>query len=110
MKALQSPWLAPLQTTTARLAQHWRASRLPVFLHWWRRELIACLPRRWRERLESSNQEHLLHWHEGALRHPAEYADSTATAPARRQVLLMPCEQVLLSRVQLPLEIGRAHV
>ncbi|WP_248768818.1 PilN domain-containing protein [Pseudomonas sp. MWU12-2345] len=110
MKTLQRPWLGPLQTTTTRLAQRWQASRLPVFLRWWRRELIACLPRRWRERLESSNQEHLLHWHEGALHHAAEYADSAATAPAQRQVLLLPSEQVLLSRVQLPLAAAaQAH-
>ncbi|NWA25421.1 general secretion pathway protein GspL [Pseudomonas gingeri] len=110
MKTLERPWRGPLQTTTTRLAQHWQASRLPVFLRWWLRELIACLPRRWREHLESSNQEHLLHWHEGALHHACGDVAPSASAPTRRQVLLMPCEQVLLSRVQLPLAASaQAH-
>ncbi|WP_248799994.1 PilN domain-containing protein [Pseudomonas sp. MWU13-2105] len=105
MKALERPWPGPLRAATAQLEQYWQASRLPAFLRWWRRELIGGLPRRWRERLESSQHEQLLHWPEDALPQSPGYTD-----PARRRILLMPCEQVLLSRVQLPLAAAaQAH-
>ncbi|MGY2202491.1 PilN domain-containing protein [Pseudomonas gingeri] len=99
MKALDSRRLGTLLETTRQLSQQWHASRLPVFLRWWQRELLGCLPRRWRERLASANQERLLHWHAGGLTQACAADEPPGN---RRQVLLLPCAQVLLARVQLP--------
>ncbi|WP_397459410.1 PilN domain-containing protein [Pseudomonas asplenii] len=99
MKPLESRWLGALRQTTRQLSQHWHASRLPLFLRWWQRELLGCLPRHWRERLASANREHLLHWPENGLPGPRTADEPMA---GQRQVLLLPCTQVLLAHVQLP--------
>jgi len=99
MKPLESRWLGALRQTTRQLSQPWHASRLPLFLRWWQRQLLGCLPRHWRERLASANRDHLLHWPENGLPGPRTADEPMA---GQRQVLLLPCTQVLLAHVQLP--------
>ncbi|WP_416772241.1 PilN domain-containing protein [Pseudomonas sp. RHF3.3-3] len=99
MKTPENRWLGPLRQATRQFSQRWHASPLPRFLRWWRRELLGCLPRRWRERLAAANREQLLRWPEQGLPSPRTADESLA---GQRQVLLMPNTQVLLAHVQLP--------
>ena len=50
----------PLQLQLDRLRHAWRASPVPRFLSWWRGELFALLPARWRTRFGGGLAWHLL--------------------------------------------------
>lgn len=109
-----------------RLRRAWRHSPLPRFFAWWRRELVSCLPSRWRAALSRSRSWRYLRLHEGrwqwwspqAAEPLAEYEDvaepdlkRNAVAGVLAQVdacdlrvmLWLPPAQLLRRRLRLPL-------
>lgn len=90
-----------------RLSQEWRKSSLPAFIYWWRQQLIACLPRRWRIAVETLNSEELVYWREGAFQNEQEMeiheVPSITSAYTRRRVLILPHDHVIRVPVQLPI-------
>lgn len=96
-----------LRTLKSQLSYQWRSSVLPAFFRWWRAELIACLPKQWREVLEPSNREVLLYWRADGSWNPQGIEATLPTLPAqerqRRHVLILPRDQILLIPVQLPM-------
>ncbi|MGY2224940.1 PilN domain-containing protein [Pseudomonas gingeri] len=97
MKTAIGNWPSTLRTLKSRLSAQWHHSQLPAFFQWWRQQLIACLPMRWKEVLESSNTEQLYFWQTDTLPDALP-----AQEPQRRQILILSRDHILLIPVQLP--------
>jgi general secretion pathway protein L len=106
MKTFLRSWLSTLQVLENRLCYQWRRSVLPAFFRWWRKELVDCLPQKWKERLETSEKEILLHWHTGSFGDSLSIQstrDAMLTGePQSRKILVLPYEEILLEPIQLP--------
>lgn len=106
MKTAIGNWSSTLQILRNRLSYQWRRSVLPKFFNWWRKELIACLPKKWKERLQTSEKETLLYWHTGSFWEASGIEQNPTTLPTReqqsRQILILPHEEVLLEPIELP--------
>ena len=64
MSTILDKFAQPLSQLAARYAQ----SPIPNFLSWWGQELHACLPARWRHKLQVSDRWVLLQCDDGVLR------------------------------------------
>lgn len=106
MKTAIGNGVSALRVLNSRLSYRWRHSVLPAFFRWWRKELIACLPKQWRDALQTSDREVLLlQGADGSWSPQGEQQSLTALSAGqqRRHILVLPRDQVLLIPVQLPL-------
>lgn len=96
-----------LPGAAARLALHWHASSLPVFLHWWRQELLGILPNGVRETLVPTRCIRQAFWHQGVLvdEHGQRWVDGADDDS--EHVLLLPTHLLLIRRITLPMAAAR---
>lgn len=117
-----------LQTATRSIKSLLERSQISYFFSWWKDELLACLPERWRERLSSAPARIVLfqstsgQWHAArvrgnkneaqrdldlndpsSVRRALGFLEALNDRPAEIKVLAFAPEKVMLKRLTLPL-------
>lgn len=87
-----------------RWVAQWRASFGPVFLRWWRRSLLECLPAHWVESFTAAKPERLWFWRDGELftDDGVIVAGDSSAVCADASVVVLPRAAVLFVSVRLP--------
>lgn len=120
--------LDSLKPVTAKWMTRYRRSPLPAFLSWWKAELVACLPRKWRAWFTDRRETWFAFIEDGELRFQREGADEPMARfaldqdknalradllrlvgqephPDRRLILAVPEAMVLLRSLQFPVAV-----